>query len=156
MLWFCLFPDSRCRYEQVTENVKNTTFEKEPIGIVSDLEAIIEEKKPLKSTTESVVIDDNDADSKKIDSVFSDSVEKEPIKDGIDSNTEAKPFKTTMESVEIDTESKNVSKIDFSDFETKNDESDSLNRDVLDNVVIDSDLSDLKTKKCFSNRIGHS
>ena len=40
-------------------NVKNTTFEKEPF--VSDLEAIIEEKKPLKSTTESVVIDDNDA-----------------------------------------------------------------------------------------------
>ena len=125
-------------------NVKNTTFEKEPF--VSDLEAIIEEKKPLKTTTESVVIDDNDADSKKIDSVFSDSVEKEPIKDGIDSNSEAKPFKTTMESVEIDTESKNVSKIDFSDFETKNDESEPLNLDVLDNVVIDSDLSDLKTK----------
>ena len=123
--------------------MKNTTFEKEPIGIVSDLEAIIEEKKPLKSTTESVVIDDNDADSKKIDSVFSDSVEKEPIKDGIDSNSEAKPFKTTMESVEIDTESKNVSKIDFSDFETKNEP---LNLDVLDNVVIDSELSDLKTK----------
>ena len=122
-------------------NVKNTTFEKEPF--VSDLEAIIEEKKPLKSTTESVVIDDNDADSKKIDSVFSDSVEKEPIKDGIDSNSEAKPFKTTMESVEIDTESKNVSKIDFSDFETKNEP---LNLNVLDNVVIDSELSDLKTK----------
>ena len=46
----------------MVENVKNTTFEKEPIGIVSDLEAIIEEKKTLKSTTESVVIDDNDAD----------------------------------------------------------------------------------------------
>ena len=122
-------------------NVKNTTFEKEPF--VSDLEAIIEEKKPLKSTTESVVIDDNDADSKKIDSVFSDSVEKEPIKDGIDSNSEAKPFKTTMESVEIDTDSKNVSKIDFSDFETKNEP---LNLNVLDNVVIDSELSDLKTK----------
>ena len=121
-------------------NVKNTTFEKEPF--VSDLEAIIEEKKPLKTTTESVVIDDNDADSKKIDSVFSDSVEKEP-KDGIDSNSEAKPFKTTMESVEIDTESKNVSKIDFSDFETKNEP---LNLNVLDNVVIDSELSDLKTK----------
>ena len=116
-------------------NVKNTTFEKEPF--VSDLEAIIEEKKPLKSTTESVVIDDNDADSKKIDSVFSDSVEKEPIKDGIDSNSEAKPFKTTMESVEIDTESKNVSKIDFSDFETKNEPL---------NLNIDSELSDLKTK----------
>ena len=124
---------------------ENTTFEKEPI--VSDLEAIIEEKKPLKSTTESVVIDDNDADSKKIDSVFSDSVEKEPIKDGIGSNSEAiseekKPFKTTMESVVIDADSK----IDFSDFETKNDESEPLNLDVLDNVVIDSELSDLKTK----------